>query len=147
MRLVSLSTMLCVTDVERSTVWYRDKLGFEVLNQEAEIALLRIDSGIVYLFAESPPTEDKPSEHLVPKPGGVILVLTVEDCREAYEELRERGVEFLTPPKSPPGAAGAASRTTPTATSSRSRTGPPSSTAREDHRRQPEGSSDLRAQG
>ena len=99
MRLVSLSTMLCVTDVERSTVWYRDKLGFEVLNQEAEIAVLRIDSGIVYLFAESPPTEDKPSEHLVPKPGGVIL--TVEDCRAAYEELRERGVEFLTPPKSP----------------------------------------------
>ncbi len=102
MRLVSLATMLCVGDVERSTAWYRDKLGFEVLKQEPEIALLRIDSGLVYLFAESAPTEDKPSEHLVPKPGGVILVLTVEDCREAYDELTERGVEFLTPPKSPP---------------------------------------------
>ena len=102
MRLVSLSTMLCVGDVERSTAWYRDKLGFEVLKQEPEIALLRIDSGLVYLFSESAPTEDKPSEHLVPKPGGIILVLTVEDCREAYEELTERGVEFLTPPKSPP---------------------------------------------
>jgi catechol 2,3-dioxygenase-like lactoylglutathione lyase family enzyme len=101
-RLVSLATMLCVADVERSTAWYRDKLGFEVVNREPEIALLRIDSGFVYLFAESAPTEDKPSEHLLPKPGGVILVLTVEDCREAYEELRERGVEFLTPPKSPP---------------------------------------------
>ena len=102
MRLVSLSTMLCVGDVERSTAWYRDKLGFQVLKQEPEIALLRIDSGLVYLFSESAPTEDKPSEHLVPKPGGIILVLTVEDCREAYEELTERGVEFLTPPKSPP---------------------------------------------
>lgn len=102
MRLVSLATMLCVGDVERSTAWYRDKLGFEVLKQEPEIALLRVDSGLVYLFAESAPTEDKPSEHLVPKPGGVILVLTVEDCREAYDELTERGVEFLTPPKSPP---------------------------------------------
>ena len=101
MRLVSLATMLCVGDVERSTAWYRDKLGFEVLKQEPEIALLRVDSGLVYLFAESAPTEDKPSEHLVPKPGGVILVLTVEDCREACEELTERGVEFLTPPKSP----------------------------------------------
>jgi catechol 2,3-dioxygenase-like lactoylglutathione lyase family enzyme len=101
-RLVSLSTMLCVRDVARSVAWYRDKLGFEVLKSEPEIALLRLDSGFVYLFAESPPTEDKPSEHLVPKPGGVILVLTVEDCREAYEELKARGVEFLTPPKSPP---------------------------------------------
>jgi catechol 2,3-dioxygenase-like lactoylglutathione lyase family enzyme len=101
-RLISLSTMLCVGDVERSTAWYRDKLGFEVLKQEPELALLRIDSGFVYLFAESAPTEEKPSEHLVPKPGGVILVLTVEDCREAYEELKQRGVEFLTPPKSPP---------------------------------------------
>ena len=102
MRLVSLATMLCVGDVERSTAWYRDKFGFDVLKQEPEIALLRIDSGLVYLFAESAPTEDKPSEHLVPKPGGIILVLTVEDCREAYDELTELGVEFLTPPKSPP---------------------------------------------
>jgi catechol 2,3-dioxygenase-like lactoylglutathione lyase family enzyme len=94
--------MLCVSDVARSVAWYRDKLGFEVLKSEPEIALLRLDSGLVYLFAESPPTEDKPSEHLVPKPGGVILVLTVEDCRIAYEELQARGVEFLTEPKSPP---------------------------------------------
>jgi lactoylglutathione lyase len=101
-RLVSLSTMLCVRDVARSVAWCRDKLGFEVLKSEPEIALLRIDSGLVYLFAESPPTEDKPSEHLVPKPGGVILVITVEDCRGAYEELKARGVEFLTEPKSPP---------------------------------------------
>ena len=102
-KLVSLATMLCVSDVERSTAWYRDKLGFEVVKYEPpDIALLRIDSGLVYLFAESEPTEDKPSVHLAPQPGSVILVLTVEDCREAYEELRDRGVEFLTPPKSPP---------------------------------------------
>lgn len=102
MRLVSLSTMLCVSDVEHSTAWYRDKLGFEVVKQEPEISLVRLDSGYVYLFAESPPTEDKPSVHLAPGPGGVILVLTVEDCRATYEELRALGVEFLTEPKSPP---------------------------------------------
>lgn len=102
MRLVSLATMLCVSDVDRSTVWYRDKLGFEVVMRKLEIALLRIDSGLVYLFAESEPTDDKPSVHLAPEPGGVILVLTVADCREAYEELRALGVEFLTPPKQPP---------------------------------------------
>lgn len=94
--------MLCVRDVARSTEWYRDKLGFEAVMQEAEIALFRVDSGLVYLFAESEPTEDKPSVHLAPQPGGVILVLTVEDCLAAYEELRARGVEFLTPPTMPP---------------------------------------------
>lgn len=101
MRLVSLATMLCVRDVVRSAAWYRDKLGFGVVSQEPEIALLRIDSGFLYLFAKSEPTEDKPSVHLVPQPGGLILVLTVEDCREAYDELRGRGVEFITPPRQP----------------------------------------------
>ena len=103
MKLVSLATMLCVRDVPRSTAWYRDKLGFDLVYDDApHVTLLKIGDGYVYLFAESPPTEDKPSEHLQPQPGGVILVLTVEDCPAAYEELRGRGVEFLTPPKSPP---------------------------------------------
>jgi catechol 2,3-dioxygenase-like lactoylglutathione lyase family enzyme len=55
MGLVSLSTMFCVSDVERSAAWYRDKLGFEILKQEPEIALLRRDSGLVYLFAARRP--------------------------------------------------------------------------------------------
>jgi catechol 2,3-dioxygenase-like lactoylglutathione lyase family enzyme len=38
MRLVSLATMLCVNDVERSAEWYRDKLGFEVVESDSEIA-------------------------------------------------------------------------------------------------------------
>jgi catechol 2,3-dioxygenase-like lactoylglutathione lyase family enzyme len=98
--------MLCVRDVRRSTDFYRDKLGFEVVEFQPEIALLRIGSGHLYLFGESPPTEDKPSVHLVPQAnptrGSVVLVLTVEDCRAAYEDLRARGVEFLAPPKKPP---------------------------------------------
>lgn len=96
MRLVSLATMLCVRDVERSTEWYRDKLAFEVLESEADIALLRLGSGLVYLFAESAPTEDKPSVHLVPQPdaahGSVVLVLIVEDCLAASLLDRDRGL-------------------------------------------------------
>ena len=143
---VSLATMLCVGDVDRSTAWYRDKLGFEVTKQEpgdrAPSDRLRPRLPV----RGSAPTEDEPSEHLVPKPGGVILVLTVEDCREAYDELTERGVEFLTPPKSPPWGGWRCLPPIPTATWSRSRTGRPP-TAREDHRRQPQGARDLRAEG
>jgi catechol 2,3-dioxygenase-like lactoylglutathione lyase family enzyme len=105
-RRVALTTMLCVGDVRRSTDFYRDKLGFEVVQFEPSIALLRLDSGHLYLFAESPPTEDKPTVRLVPPAdparGSVVTVLTVEDCRATYEDLRVRGVEFLTPPKQPP---------------------------------------------
>jgi catechol 2,3-dioxygenase-like lactoylglutathione lyase family enzyme len=40
--------MLCVNDVERSAGWYRDKLGFEVVESDSEIALLRLAGGLVY---------------------------------------------------------------------------------------------------
>ena len=60
----------------------------------------------VYLFTESAPTEDKPDVWLVPQEergrGSVILVLRVDDCDAAYEEVRDRGGEFLTPPATPP---------------------------------------------
>ncbi len=106
MRLVSLATMLCVRDLDRSVAFYRQKLGFELLESEPHVALLRRDGGVVYLFTESGPTEDKPSVHLAPpddaRRGSIVLVLVFDDCRAAYEDLRSRGVEFLTPPKQPP---------------------------------------------
>jgi len=59
MKLVTLATVLCVRDVEPSTAWYRDRLGFEVVEYEPpDIALLRIDSGLVSLFAESEPAAE-----------------------------------------------------------------------------------------
>ena len=106
MRLVALTTMLCVRDISNAVAFYRDKLGFDVVEQDEEIALLRLRADHLYVFAESPPTVDKPSVHLAPPPdpgrGSVILVLTVDDCRAAYDELRGRGVEFLMPPRQPP---------------------------------------------
>jgi catechol 2,3-dioxygenase-like lactoylglutathione lyase family enzyme len=103
---VQLATMLCVRDLERSLAYYRDLLGFEVLESEEHVALLSLDGGLLYLFLESPPTADKPGVHLSPPDpsvnGSVILVLRVPDCRSTYDELRGRGVEFLTPPTEPP---------------------------------------------
>ncbi len=106
MELVSLATMLCVRDLGRSLGFYRDGLGFEPVQLQSDVALLRLGSGVVYLFTESPPTADKPRVHLAPPRdparGSVVLVLVVADCRAAYQDLVARGVEFLTPPMQPP---------------------------------------------
>jgi predicted enzyme related to lactoylglutathione lyase len=97
--------MLCVRDLNASIGFYR-RLGFAVEMEQAHIALMTFADMRLYLFTESAPTADKPDNTFVPqsgpKQGNVIIVLSVEDCRAAHTALAERGVTFLTPPKSPP---------------------------------------------
>jgi catechol 2,3-dioxygenase-like lactoylglutathione lyase family enzyme len=104
-QLVSTATMLTVADVPRSTAFYRDKLGFEVKEEHAQIVLLQREEMRLYLIPYSPPTPDKPEITLMPpvrgEPVSVNLVFQVKDGRQAYEELRHAGVEFLTPPQRP----------------------------------------------
>jgi len=49
-----------------------------------------------------PPTKDKPTVTFVPPEDrdrvSNELTLKLPDCRAAYEVLKERGAEFLTPP-------------------------------------------------
>ena len=97
--------MLVVTDIGESVAFYRDKLGFDVREQEAHIALLARDSMLLYLIPESPPTPDKPSVTLgitnTREQTSVNLVFRVNDCRAAYAEMSANGVQFLTPPQQP----------------------------------------------
>ncbi len=106
MTVVAVDTMLCVRDLVRSLGFYRELLGFEVAWQWDSIAAIELASSRVYLFTESPPTEDKPQVWLVPtedaERGSVILVLRVKDCDQAYDEICGRGGTFLTPPATPP---------------------------------------------
>ena len=105
-RVEHMATMLCVTHIARSLNFYRDQLGFSVLESAEHIALIERDGVFIYLFLESPPTEDKPNVWLRPprEPGlgSVILCFRVDDCNAVYEGLVGVGVEFLTPPKTPP---------------------------------------------
>lgn len=98
--------MLVVDDLDRSVAFYRDNLGFRVLEQIEHIASLTNGVLHIYLFIESPPTLDKPPCTLenrnAPGRTSVSIDLLVDDCRAAYEVLRDRGVVFLAPPQQPP---------------------------------------------
>ena len=105
-QLVQITTMLAVSDLARSLIYYRDTFGFEVREQAEHIVLLARDTMLLYLVIESPPTPDKPDVTLVapatPGRTPVCLVLRVTDCQAAHAELSARGVVFLTPPHTPP---------------------------------------------
>jgi catechol 2,3-dioxygenase-like lactoylglutathione lyase family enzyme len=100
--------IVAVSDFKRSLAFYRDTLGFSV---EAEYddppyATLACAGTRFSLAEQGHEAEDRPgvSMQAPPDPSslGAILVLEVNDCLAAYDELRSAGVEFLAEPYSPP---------------------------------------------
>jgi lactoylglutathione lyase len=103
-----VGTILAVADVDRSLGFYRDRLGFTV---EAEYddppyATLELAGTRLSLAEQGHPAEDRPGVTMVvpedPSRLPAMLVLEVDDCRGAYERLRQEGVDFLADPYSPP---------------------------------------------
>lgn len=100
---MALTTILVVDDVERSRDWYRDVLGASVYREYGGTsAVLQFLGAWVLLVTGGGPTEDKPTVTFAPPadPDGVdhAFTIRVPDCLAAYETLRARGAEFLTPP-------------------------------------------------
>ncbi len=105
-------TTIYVLDQEEALKFYRDKLGFEVRTDHS------MDNGFRWLTVgprtqpdlqiilmavkESPmfPAEKVALLRQVLE-GGMMGagVMSVDDCRKTYEELKGKGVEFLSPPK------------------------------------------------
>jgi catechol 2,3-dioxygenase-like lactoylglutathione lyase family enzyme len=104
--LLGAATMIVVDDLALSVKFYRDKLGFEVVEAFDTIVALSRGPMLLQLFTHSPPTPDKPGITLTNSSTGdatsVVLEFIVTDCRRAYDELLDIGVEFLTPPHEPP---------------------------------------------
>ena len=100
---VELRYLLVVSDYARSLAFYRDVLGAKVVRQISDIlCLLSFGSGEFLLTVGGDPTSDKPTVTFAPPtdPNMVSgeLNIRVPDCVAAYEVLRSRGAEFLTPP-------------------------------------------------
>jgi catechol 2,3-dioxygenase-like lactoylglutathione lyase family enzyme len=100
---MELTHLLVVSDLERSRGFYRDVLGAELYREYGgSSVVLRFLGGWLLLVSGGGPTRDKPGVTFAPPldPGVVSheMTIRVPDCRAAYETLRSRGAEFLTPP-------------------------------------------------
>ena len=100
---VEMTQLLVVSDVGRARSFYTDVLGAELYREcGGTSAVLRFQGSWILLVTGGGPSEDKPDVVFAPPsdPTRVShqLTLRVPDCRAAYEVLRSRGAEFLTPP-------------------------------------------------
>jgi len=98
-----LTHILVVSDVERSRRWYADVLGAELHREYGgDSAVLSFNGSWLLLVAGGGPTDDKPTVSLAPPEDpdrlAHLFTIRVPDCRAAYETLRSRGAQFLTPP-------------------------------------------------
>jgi catechol 2,3-dioxygenase-like lactoylglutathione lyase family enzyme len=88
---------LCVNtpDIDKSLRFYREKLGFELLDRETcafgEYAMLRLGTSNLELIQPNDPGEDSFGSR-----GALAhFGLQVEGIDEAFASLKEKGVEFL----------------------------------------------------
>jgi catechol 2,3-dioxygenase-like lactoylglutathione lyase family enzyme len=100
---VELTQLLVVGDLEQSKRFYRDVLGASLYREYGGTScVLDFQSTWLLLVTGGGPTEDKPTVTFAPPtdPDTVShqLTIRVPDCYGAYETLRARGAEFLTPP-------------------------------------------------
>lgn len=100
---VELTQLLVVSDMNRSKWFYRDVLGATVYREYGGTScVLSFQGAWLLLVTGGDPTEEKPTVTYAPPPDPDTvshqLTLRVPDCRAAYETLRSRGAEFLSPP-------------------------------------------------
>lgn len=99
---IEATQILVVTDTERSRAFWTEVLGAELYREYETSVVLRFASSWLLLVTGGDPTPDKPTVTLVPPTNldrvSHLITVRVQDCRAAYEALRARGAEFLTPP-------------------------------------------------
>jgi catechol 2,3-dioxygenase-like lactoylglutathione lyase family enzyme len=100
---VEVTLLLVVSDIERSTTFYRDVLGATLYREYGGTsAVLRFQGTWLLLVTGGGPTKDKPDVTFAPPMDRYTatheVTMRVPDCAAAYEVLRTRGAQFLTPP-------------------------------------------------
>ncbi len=100
---MGMTLLLVVDDVERSKAWYVDVLGATVHREYGgSSCVLRFLDNWLLLVTGGGPSDDKPTVSMTPPVDAdrvsAEVTIRVPDCQSAYETLRDRGAEFLSPP-------------------------------------------------
>jgi catechol 2,3-dioxygenase-like lactoylglutathione lyase family enzyme len=96
---VTLRCFLAVSNYARSLAFYRDVLGARVLHElPGTLCFLSFAGNQILLSAPFGSTKDKTDSPLDRKSIISELSIQVPDCLAAYELLRSRGAQFITPP-------------------------------------------------
>jgi len=97
-----VTATLIVSDVARSTAFYHDVLGAEVL-RVGEPTFLRLGNIWLTINVGGGGTDDKPDVIVTPPTHthelSFFLNLRVSDVRRFYDRCRSRGATFITEPK------------------------------------------------
>jgi len=100
---MAITTILVVSDMEQSKQFYSDILGAELYREYGGTSVvLQFLGHWLLLVTGGGPTDDKPDTYFRPPadPNSISHAFTIRvpDCGQAYEVLRSRGAEFITPP-------------------------------------------------
>jgi len=100
---MAVTVLRVVSDMERAVAFYRDVLGASLYREYGGTsAVFSFAGSWLLLVTGGEPTADKPGVTFAPPDDSTRvsteLTIRVPDCRAAYETLRSRGAEFLTPP-------------------------------------------------
>ncbi len=100
---MELTHILVIGDMEASKHFYMNILGAELYREYGGTScVLKFQGSWLLLVTGGEPTKDKPDVIFAPPdtPNNVSHAMTIRvpDCHNAYEVLKARGAEFLTPP-------------------------------------------------
>ena len=100
---MALTHILVVSDLDRARTFYKDVLGAKLYGEYGGTSIVFDFNGAWLLIVTGgEPTKDKPNVTFA-APDQMERVshsftIRVKDCQAAYELLKSRGAEFLTPP-------------------------------------------------
>jgi len=100
---MELTHILVVNHMEKSKTFYQDILGAKLYREYGGTScVFDFQGSWLLLVTGGGPTKDKPDiTFAVPSNLDAVshsMTIRVPDCKAAYEILKSRGVEFLTPP-------------------------------------------------
>jgi len=100
---MALTHILVVSDMAEAKRFYNDVLGAQIFREYGGTScVLKFLGAWLLLVTGGEPTKDKPDVTFAPPadPTRVSHAMTIRvpDCQAAYDSLKDRGAEFLTPP-------------------------------------------------